>query len=348
MMVGTLIFGPLSDSIGRKPTIYFGLGFYIIGSLICWLSFNFEMLIAGRLLQGFGAASPRIVGIAMVRDGAKGAEMSRIMSFVMSVFMLVPILAPSVGQLVLYVASWRIIFAGFVIAALLCGIWLAMRQGETLPLDKRLPFSARKLAASAAEVIGNRVALGNTIAVGAIFGAFTGYLGTSQQIFAEQYNQGAYFALWFGGLAVAVALAMITNGKMVVKRGMRPITKFAVRGFVVSWAIMMVFVFVYDGQPPLLVVGLVFFISFFFSGLLFGNYNAMAMEPMGHIAGMAAAVSGALSSLVAVVLGGVTGRLYDGTMYPISISFFVFGIFAWLASEWAAKKPTAQVQKTHP
>jgi MFS transporter, DHA1 family, multidrug resistance protein len=346
MMVGTLLFGPISDSIGRKPAIYTGLVFYIAGALLCMVSTSFPMLIAGRLIQGFGAASPRIVSIAMVRDGAKGADMARIMSFVMSVFMLVPILAPSIGQLVLYVASWRYIFTGFIVAAIIGGIWLSIRQPETLTMENRLPFSASKLAASAYTVITNRAALGYTMAVGFIFGAFTTYLGTSQQIFAEQYQQGDYFALWFGGLAIAIALAMISNGKWVVRLGMRLITKWAVIGFIICWAIMMLFNLAYAGHPPLPVVGILFFISFFCSGLMFGNYNAMAMEPMGHIAGMAAAVSGALSSLVAVILGAITGQFYNGTMYPISIAFLAFGIAALFWAEWAARsQPMAQ--KSH-
>jgi MFS transporter, DHA1 family, multidrug resistance protein len=347
MMVGTLIFGPISDSVGRKPAIYAGLIFFIAGALVCMFSISFPMLIAGRLLQGFGAASPRIVSMAMVRDGAKGAEMARIMSFVMSVFMLVPIFAPSIGQLVLYVASWRVIFAGFVVAAIGGAIWLAMRQSETLDKDKRLPFSAEKLAASAAEVISNPVALGYTIAVGFIFGAFTTYLGTSQQIFAEQYNQGDYFAVWFGALAVAIAFAMIANGKLVVRLGMRRISKVAVWGFIACWSVMMMFNLFYNGHPPLPVVGILFFASFFFSGLLFGNYNAMAMEPMGHIAGMAAAVSGALSSLIAVVLGAIAGQFYNGTLFPLSIAFLIFGIVALIFSEWAERGRLLS-QKTAP
>jgi MFS transporter, DHA1 family, multidrug resistance protein len=347
MMVGTLIFGPISDSVGRKPAIYAGLIFFVAGALVCMFSFSFPMLIAGRLLQGFGAASPRIVSMAMVRDGAKGAEMARIMSFVMSVFMLVPIFAPSIGQLVLYVASWRVIFAGFVVAAIGGAIWLAMRQSETLDKDKRLPFSAEKLAASAAEVISNPVALGYTIAVGFIFGAFTTYLGTSQQIFAEQYNQGDYFAVWFGALAVAIAFAMVANGKLVVRLGMRRISKAAVWGFIACWSVMMMFNLFYNGHPPLPVVGVLFFASFFFSGLLFGNYNAMAMEPMGHIAGMAAAVSGALSSLIAVVLGAIAGQFYNGTLFPLSIAFLIFGIVALIFSEWAERGRLLS-QKTAP
>lgn len=347
MMIGTLIFGPVSDSVGRKPAIYAGLIFYILGALLCMFSTTFPMLIAGRLLQGFGAASPRIVSMAMVRDGAKGAEMARIMSFVMSIFMLVPILAPSIGQLVLYVASWRYIFSGFIVAAVIGCIWLATRQEETLDAENRLPFSARKLGSSAWAVITNPISFGYTMAVGFIFSAFVSYLGTCQQIFADQYNQGDYFALWFGGLAIGIAISMILNGKYVMHLGMRKLSKWALWGFVIDWAVMLLLCLVFNGHPPLPLLGIILFISFFTSGMIFGNYNAMAMEPMGHIAGMAAAVSGALSSLISVVLGGLAGRYYDGTMFPLTVAFVIFGLGALIFSEWAEWRRANMVQKSH-
>ncbi|MBL8790799.1 MAG: multidrug effflux MFS transporter [Rhizobiales bacterium] len=347
LMFGTLIFGPISDSIGRKRTIYFGLGMFVLGSLACAFASSFPMLIAARMLQGFGAASPRVCSIAMVRDGAGGAAMARIMSFVMSVFMLVPILAPSIGQLVLFVTSWRMIFLGFIAMAVLAGLWLALRQEETLVAAKRIPFSAARLLSGAAEVIRNPVALGNTLAVGFIFAAFNAYLGTSQQIFAEQYGQGAYFALWFGGLAMAIALSMIVNGRLVMRLGMRMLAKYALYGFLAAWFVMVVATLSSAGHPPLPVTGAVFFVSFFCSGMLFGNYNAMALEPMGHIAGMAAAISGSLSSAVGVFFGAIAGRFYDGTMYPLAFAFFAFGLFAHVFAEWAARAAARRVaQKT--
>ena len=332
---GQLIFGPLSDSIGRKPTIFIGLALYALGALVCLVSTNYTMLIMGRVLQGFGGASPRVVSTAMVRDGAKGADMAKIMSFVMSVFMLVPILAPSIGQLVLYVASWRYIFAGFMVAAIIGGLWLGLRQAETLASENRHEFSPRELFASAALVMRNRVCLGYTLASGFIFSAFTCYLGTSQQIFADQYQQGDKFALWFGGLAIAIALAMIFNGNYVQKIGMRKISKWAVRGFLVVWALMLIACVLFAGHPPLLLLALLLPWSFFCSGLTFGNINALALEPMGKNAGMAAAISGFIASLMAVIFGGVAGRLYDGTMYPISVAFLGFGVLMWASMEWA-------------
>ena len=339
---GQLIFGPLSDSFGRKPIIYIGLVIYALGALTCMVSTNYMMMILGRILQGFGGASPRVVSTAMVRDGAKGADMARIMSFVMSVFMLVPILAPSIGQLVLYVASWRYIFAGFVVASIIGGLWLGLRQSETLAPENRHEFSPRDLWASAVLVMNNRVCLGYTLASGFIFAAFTCYLGTSQQIFADQYQQGDKFALWFGGLAIAIAVAMIFNGNYVKKFGMRGISKWAVRGFLLVWSLMMIACVFFSGHPPLLLLGLLLPWSFFFSGLTFGNINALALEPMGKNAGMAAAISGFISSLMAVVLGGGAGRMYDGTLYPISIAFLGLGILMWASMEWAERGRTGE------
>lgn len=345
MMLGTLIFGPLSDSIGRKPAIYIGLVLYTLGSLVCLFSTSFEMLVAGRILQGFGGAGPRVVSLAMVRDGAAGAAMARIMSFVMSVFMLVPILAPAVGQGVLFIADWRWIFVGFIVWGLAAGAWLWTRQAETLLPEKRLPFTASSMWRSAVEVAKNPVSIGYTVAVGGVFGAFITYLGTSQQIFSDQYQQGAYFALWFGGLAVGIALAMVINGRIVMTYGMRKLSRWALRGFVGSAALLLLASLLSAGHPPLWILGTLLFINFFSSGLIFGNFNAMAMEPMGRIAGMASAISGALSSLVALTLGGLAGRLYDGSLNPVAGAFLLYGLIAVVFSEWAERnrplKPAA-------
>jgi MFS transporter, DHA1 family, multidrug resistance protein len=345
-MLGIPIFGPWSDSIGRKPAIFIGLALYVLGSFICLVSGSFYMLVAGRIVQGIGAASPRIVSMAMVRDGAKGAAMARIMSFVMSVFMLVPILAPSIGQLVLYVATWRYIFAGFMVAAILVGIWLALRQGETLPVERRQPYSPAKLWSSAGEVFSNPISLGYTVATGFVFGIFVAYLGVCQQIFAEQYQQGDKFALWFGAFAIFIALAMITNGKLVGKLGMRKLSKWAMIAYTVVWIVIMIVCAMTGGNPSLLILAPLFAIWFFSAGFTFGNFNAMSMEPMGHIAGMAAAVSGFVSQAMAIALGGFAGRFYDGTLTPLAVFFAVYSVCALLCVEWAESQRRKLVTKT--
>ena len=335
MTIGTLLSGPISDSTGRKPAIFAGLLIYLAGSALCLFATSFEMLLAGRALQGFGASSPRIVSMAMVRDGQGGAAMARIMSFVMSVFMLVPIMAPSIGQLVLFVASWRMIFAGFLVMCVIAAIFLEVRQEETLPKENRVAFSAANLYHSAREFFRFPTARGYTVAVGFVFAAFISYLGTSQLIFAEQYAQGRLFAVWFGFFAVAIACAMIFNGRMVMRYGMRLLSKWAVRFCMAFSAIFLGVALLYAGQPPLWTLGIYLFCTFFCCGILFGNYNAMAMEPVGHIAGMAAAISGTLSSLVALAVGGWIGQQYDGTVLPLVFGFLAMSTLAFLTSEYA-------------
>ena len=341
MTIGTLLSGPISDSTGRKPAIFAGLLIYLAGSVLCLFSTSFEMLLAGRALQGVGASSPRIVSMAMVRDGQGGAAMARIMSFVMSVFMLVPILAPSIGQLVLFVASWRMIFVGFLAMAVIAAIFLQVRQEETLPKEKRVAFSAGNLFRSAREFFRFPSAWGYTIAVGFIFSAFICYLGTSQQIFAEQYAQGDLFAVWFGLFAVAIAFAMIFNGRMVMRHGMRMLAKWAVRACIAVSAVFTVVALMYAGHPPIWTLGLYLFCTFFCCGILFGNYNAMAMEPVGHIAGMAAAISGTLSTLVSIFIGTWIGQMYNGSIMPLVYGFLSMSTAAMLVSEgveWAKRR----------
>ncbi len=337
LSLGTLIFGAVSDSIGRKPSIFIGMVFYLIGALFCFFATSFPILIVGRIIQGFGAASPRVVSMAMVRDGAKGADMARIMSYVMSVFMLVPIIAPSIGQLALLYGNWRMIFLGFIVMGAIVTLWLQVRQSETLPADKRTSFNAGALWLSAKEVVRNPVALGYTLANGFIFAGFNIFLATSQQIIGEQYNQGSSFPLWFACLAIGIAIAMILNGRYVKRIGLQRISRWATIAFLLNWVVVLAVCLLAQGHPPFLPLMVFFFISFFCSGMTFGNYQAMALEPLGHIAGMAAAVSGAMASLMAISLGGGAARLYDGSITPVAIAFVVYAVAALAAITWAER-----------
>ena len=339
LSLGTLIFGALSDSLGRKPSIFIGMVFYLIGALMCFFATTFPILIIGRIIQGFGAASPRVVSMAMVRDGAKGADMARIMSYVMSVFMLVPIIAPSIGQLALLYGNWRMIFLGFIVMGAIVTLWLQVRQSETLPPDRRTAFNAGALWISAREVVRNPVALGYTLANG-FFAGFNIVLATSQQIIGEQYGQGSKFPLWFACLAIGIAIAMILNGRYVKRIGLQRISRWATIAFLANWVVVLGVCLFTSGHPPFLPLMIFFFISFFCSGMTFGNYQAMALEPMGHSAGMAAAVSGAMASLMAITLGGGAARLYDGSITTVAIAFVVYALAALAAITWAeANRP---------
>ena len=341
LTVGLLVYGPISDSIGRKPTMYIGVALYILGGLLCAFAPNFTVMIAGRILQGFGAGSPRIVAIAMVRDLHGGRNMARIMSFVMAIFILVPILAPSIGQAILFVAPWRAIFLVLVGIGTIFLCWFAVRQPETHPPEARVEFSAAVIFSAARQVLAHPITLGYMLATGLIFGAFISYLGTSQQIFQEQYGLGNLFPVFFGILAAGIGAASIVNARLVMRLGMRLLSKWALRascslslGFlVIAWAL--------GGHPPLLLFMAYMLVCFFCNGLLFSNYNALAMEPMGRIAGVAAAVTGAVATLVALVTGSLIGRAYDGTVIPLVAGFALLSLAALIVTEWAERKRTA-------
>ena len=338
---GQLVYGPVSDATGRKPALYTGLAFFIVGALCCALAQDFAFLLFGRALQGFGAAGPRIVSVAVVRDLHAGRSMARVMSFVQSVFILVPILAPAFGQTVLLVADWRMLFWIFVGCALIDAAWFGLRQPETLPRERRAPLSLRHVLRAGWEVLRNRITLCYTLATGVVFGAFISYLTTSQQIFQEQYGVGKLFPVCFGVCALALGLASLTNARLVMRFGMRTLSRRAALSEVLFSLPFLLLVVLLHGHPPLYVFlpGMMF--CFFCNGLLFGNYNARAMQPMGHIAGVAAAISGSLSGLVGMAFGGPLGRLYDGTVISTVAAFTLASLLAFCLTEFAewGKRP---------
>jgi MFS transporter, DHA1 family, multidrug resistance protein len=337
LTVGQLAYGPVSDSTGRKPAMYVGIGIFILGGLICGATPGFGLMLLGRALQGFGAAGPRIVAVAMVRDLHAGRGMARVMSFVSSVFILVPILAPSIGQGILLVAHWRAIFFALVAVAALDLFWLALRQPETLPRDRRIPFSVGAIVRGAREALRHRVTFGYMLATGLVFGPFISYLATAQQIFQDQYRLGKLFPIFFGLNALSIGVASIVNAKLVMRFGMRTLSKWALRASCLLSTGFLVVVWLIGGHPPLFAFMAYMLACFFCNGLLFGNYNARAMEPMGHIAGVAAAVTGSVSSFVALAAGTPIGRAYDGTVIPLVAGYALLGLAALVTTEWAER-----------
>ena len=221
LAAGQMLYGPLSDSTGRKPAIFAGVVLFIAGCLLSVFATSFTVMLLGRVLQGFGAAAPRIVTIALVRDQYEGRTMARIMSLVMAAFILVPALAPGVGQVILMVANWRAIFGVLLALAVIALVWFGIRQPETLAHDRRMPFSPGRIALAVRETCVSRVAFGYTIASGLIFGAFVGYLNSAQQIFQKQYALGAQFPLYFAVLALSIGGASYVNARLVMRLGMR-------------------------------------------------------------------------------------------------------------------------------
>ncbi|MCX4026442.1 multidrug effflux MFS transporter [Endozoicomonas sp. SM1973] len=329
MAIGPIIFGPLSDSIGRKPAIVLGLLCFLAGTLICWLSHSFEQMLAGRILQGLGAAGPRTVSMAMVRDLFEGTDMARVISFVTAVFILVPALAPSVGQAILQFTSWHGIFVFFLVLGLIILVWFSMRQRETLPQEKRSRFHIETIIQSVKTVVATKTTLCYTVAIGCLFGGFLGYLYSSQQIFQDIYLTGDKFPLYFALLALAFGASSLANAQLVIKYGMEKLSLIAVQLLVFCSVVFFIICLLSDGAPPFFIFMIYATIGFVSIALAFGNLNALAMEPMGRIAGIAAAIISAISTLISLPLGLIVGQSFNMTVIPLTIGFTLFGSLAW-------------------
>jgi DHA1 family bicyclomycin/chloramphenicol resistance-like MFS transporter len=332
--VGQLFYGPLSDSTGRKPAAYIGLVLYTIGSVLALAARTFPLMLAGRFLQGLGVAGPRTITLALVRDRFEGREMARVMSLIMAVFILVPVVAPALGQAILG-AGWRAIFGVYLAMGLIASVWFGARQEETLATSHRMPFSLRRMAIAAREVLTTRTSVGYMVGAGFVFGAFLGYLTTAQQILQEQYALGTRFPLYFAVLAISIGGASVVNARLVVRYGMRVLSDWSLRGICVVSVVFTAIASLLSGHPPLWMLMTYLIVSFFGIGLLFGNLNALAMQPLGHIAGTGAAIVGATSMLISLALGTWIGQSYNGTVLPLVIGFAALSACAIAASWWA-------------
>ena len=332
-----IVYGPLSDSIGRKTAIHSAYVIFVIGCVLSTFATSFDVMLLGRLLQGMGAGGPRIVCIALVRDQYEGREMARIMSFVMGVFILGPALAPALGQGIIMLWHWRAIFVAFLVLAFVAWTWFSLRQPETLPEQRRVSFSFYVIWSGIKQTCGNRISLGYILVSGLIFGALVGYLLSAQQMFSVIYGVVDLFPAYFAVLALALGLASIVNGQLVMKLGMRLLSSYAAAALAILSTGFFVYA-AYIGGKPDLWLNMAFFICVFLCfGMLFGNVNALAMEPLGRIAGIGAAVIGSLSTLISVPLGTVMGQLFDGTVLPLVGGFALMGVLASTVIYWTER-----------
>jgi len=325
--VGPLLFGPISDSLGRKPIVYMGFAIFIVASFICVYADSLEMMVAGRILQGIGLSAPRTISIAMVRDSYSGDHMARIMSFITVVFLLVPIVAPAMGKFVLDHYNWQGIFYIQLLFSLLVSFWFWKRQPETLALPDRIPFTRHIFMDGIKELLKYKSTLGFTLISGFITGSFIVYLSGSQQIFDQQYGLAEEFPYIFAGLAISVGAATFMNGTLVLRFGMEKLVTIALLGFFMIP--LLYIIFFYNAANPNIIVLLTFFATQFFAvGFLFGNLRALAMQPVGHIAGIAAAITGFISTLMAVPISTYIGKFIDTTALPLFVGFLICGLLS--------------------
>ena len=320
--VGPLFFGPLSDSLGRKPMVFVGFGIFILASFICVYAKSLEIMVLGRILQGFGLSAPRTISVAIIRDLYAGDYMAKIMSFVIVIFLLVPIIAPAMGKLILDSFNWEAIFIFQILFCLLIAFWFWKRQEETLDPKNRIDFKIDLFKKGFLELMRFKKTIAYTLISGLITGSFMVYLSTSQQIFQEQYGLKEAFPFIFAGLATASGGAILLNGLFVVKYGMKKIINVSLIGFFLI-SVCYAFLFYNSVNPPLIIILSFFSLQFFCLGFLFGNLRAIAMEPVGHIAGIGAAITGFISTLMAVPISIVIGKFVRLTVLPIFIGFSI-------------------------
>lgn len=339
MAVGELVCGPLSDALGRKRILYGTVGLYFAGSVLCCLADSLELMLIGRFIQGLGVAGPYVSTMSIIRDKYHGREMARVMSLVMMIFIMVPAIAPTLGQGILLVGHWRHIFMLYIVYSLAIMVWTYFRLEETLPPQERIPFRLNDVVRGFLEVITNRMTFCYTLCMGFLFGSFIGYLNSAQQIFQVQFQTGDAFTLYFGGLALVFGAASMLNARLVERLGMRFLCKRALATIIGISGVFLAVQQLVDIQLWMLLAYVS--VLFFCTGLLFGNLNALAMEPMGHIAGIAAAVIGFVSSLISMSFGTLIGQLYDNTLLPLTAGFLIMGTLALLFFLSADRKQPA-------
>ncbi|MBT9372388.1 multidrug effflux MFS transporter [Rhizobium sp. CSW-27] len=316
-----LLYGPISDRFGRRMPMIFGLALYIICALAIVAIPSFGGLLALRFIQGAGAASTRVITVSIVRDVFGGRAMAEVMSLIMMVFMIVPIIAPGTGQLIMLGGDWHLIFLFIAVMGMAILAWMMIRLPETLsPADVR-PLTFSSIAGGFRIVLTNRIALCYTIAATFIFGALFGFINSAQQIYVGIYGLGPWFPVAFAAVAAFMSLASFINAKLVGRFGMRRLSHASLLAFIVINALWLVVQLVGPQPMPFLLFISFFGLAMFMFGWIGANFNSLAMEPLGHVAGTASSVLGFMSTVGGAAIGAVIGQAFNGTALPMVAGF---------------------------
>ncbi|MDE3797815.1 multidrug effflux MFS transporter [Sinorhizobium meliloti] len=321
-----LFFGPLSDRFGRRAPLLGGLALYGVSALAIVFVPTFGALLFLRLVQGIGAAATRVITVSVVRDVYGGRQMAEIMSLVMMVFMIVPVIAPSIGQLIMLFSEWHMIFVVIALFAVAVALPVALRLRETLAPANRRPFTASSILAGFRIVLTNRLALFYTLATSALLGALFGFINSAQQILVGVYGLGVWFPAVFAAFAGMMAVASFTNSRLVRTFGMRALSHAALLGFTLASFIWMSASLI--GPLPLPLFMLLHAATMFQFGLIAANFNAMAMEPLGHVAGTASSVLGFTQTIGGGIIGAFIGQAFNNSVTPLAVGFFTVAVVA--------------------
>jgi DHA1 family bicyclomycin/chloramphenicol resistance-like MFS transporter len=328
--IAQLFYGPISDRFGRRKPLLIGLAIYILSAIAVVFVPSFAGLLILRFIQGIGSAATRVIAISVVRDVFGGRAMAEVMSLIMMVFMVVPVIAPGTGQVVMFFGNWHLIFVFIAVVAIVVTAWVSRRLPETLdPADIR-PFTASSVIGGFLIVLTNRVALCYTIASTFIFGALFGFINSAQQVYVGIYGLGVWFSLAFAAVALFMSISAFLNSRWVGRLGMRRLSHTALLGFVAVTLVWLAVQLLSPTPMPFLLFLAFFALAMFQFGLIASNFNSLAMEPLGHVAGTASSVLGFMGTVGGALIGAMIGQAYDGTATPMVAGFFTVSVIGLL------------------
>ncbi len=322
--VSQLAYGTLADRFGRKPVLLTGLILYVLFSLLAAAATSFEMLLAARVLQGVGSAGSRVLAVSIVRDCYSGRRMARVMSLSFIVFLAVPVFAPSFGKVIMMVLPWRFIFVGFAAFALSVIAWVHFKLPETLHAEDRTPISFANTMHNFRIILTNRISIGYTVAMTVLLGGLFGFINSAQQVFFDVFHAEKWFTILFAMIGLSIAAAALTNARLVERFGTRILSHSALCLYITCATIHAVIAF--SGGESLAVFAPFLAVQFFCFGLVVSNFGAIAMDPLGHMAGTASSVQGFLTTIGGALCGFWIGQHFDGTVIPLTLGFAGFGI----------------------
>ena len=332
------VHGIVSDVVGRRPVLMAALVIFAAGSLLAIAAPSFEVLLMARVIQGLGTAAARVLATAIVRDRYAGRDMARVMSLVMMVFLIVPVIAPAIGSGLILIGGWQAIFACMLLLGLVLAVWFGLRMPETLHPEYRLPFSSKRIIGAMRQTVVTRLSIGYATAIGLMFGPLMAYIGSAQQILETTvYGLGATFTLYFAMIAGIQAVASLINARLVGKFGMRRLSHTALCGYVLFSVIHLALAIWFGGRPPLALFMTLLGIVFFLFSFTIANFNAMAMQPLGDVAGTASSLIGAYTSLLGALGGMVAARAFDGTVIPLLTVFCILGALSLVVVLWTER-----------
>ena len=340
--VAQIVYGSLADRFGRRPVLLCGCAIYVVFSALAAFSPSFELLVTARVLQGVGAAATRALPNSIIRDCYAGRQMAKVMSLSFMVFMAVPMLAPSLGQAIALVASWRWVFGVLTLFGAAVALWVAFKLPETLHEEDRTPIELSRMAHSFAVALRSRPGMGYAAAMTFLMGALFGFVNSVQQVFQEVFGATALFPAAFALMAGAMSLASLANAWLVGRVGMRPLSHRALIVFIFICCLHALVALM--GHETIVTFALLQAAAMFCFGLMSGNFGAMAMEPLGHVAGAAASLQGTLSGLGGSLIGFYIGQQFNGGTVPITVGYALCGFLA-LASVLYAER--GKLFRTH-